>query len=718
MPAISRRTFLKAVAGSSVTAALAGCQKPRRWVNLEPYVRPPEEQLAGVATWYATTCHACPAGCGIVVRVMNGRALKIEGNPEHPLNQGKLCARGQASLQQLYHPDRVQQPLRQEERGSRRFQPLAWEEALNSLVDRLQAAGSRFAIWEGSATPTHLHHLFQRFTTALGAEPPLRHDLYAAFNQVAALQAPGTDSAPGSLPAFSLSQADLVLSFGADFLGSWLAPTRYGVEFGRFRSQPFGKRGYFVQVEPRMSPSGAKADLWLPARPGSEPLVAQTLVQLIADQELGSQERIRRARELAPGVNVDEAAASSDLSVAQLERLADLFAAAERPVVLPGPGTARIDTILALNTLAAAEGSVLPFAATPVPALSPASVSAASDIQALLERMRSGQVEILFVHGSNPLYDLPARTGIAEALAAVPFVVSFAPLIDETAAQADLILPDHTPLEGWGYQVVTPNFGLPVVGSQQPVVSPLGDTRATGDLLLALATRLPDAAGALPWADEVAYIEEIIRQLPPGAADGDDPAVRVARFRQHGGWWPAPEVAVQPAGSLPVPRSPSPVQVATTEGDYPYLLHLYLSELLGDGQGAALPWLQSTPAPMTTIAWQSWLEIHPETAATLGVENGDLVRVRSAAGELEVPVYLYPAIRPDTVAMPLGQGHTDLGRYARNRGVNPVALLGADASAAAPVPVQLAATGRHINQATFENVLGVREGFENEAIPG
>ena len=101
---VSRRRFLKIGAAGAATAVLAGCQPQRPWVILEPHVRPPEQELAGVATWFASTCRQCPAGCGVVVRVMNGRALKIEGNAEHPLNQGKLCARGQAGLQALSIP--------------------------------------------------------------------------------------------------------------------------------------------------------------------------------------------------------------------------------------------------------------------------------------------------------------------------------------------------------------------------------------------------------------------------------------------------------------------------------------------------------------------------------------------------------------------------------------------------------------------------------------
>src|SRR5512135_3164045 len=259
---VTRRDFLKLGATGLIAAALAGCEDPRRWVVLEPYVKPPEEQLAGQATWYASTCRQCPAGCGILVRIMNGRALKIEGNPEHPLNRGKLCARGQAGLQVLYNPDRLTGPVRQSQRGSRQFQPLSWNEALNTAFSKIQVAGQRVAIWSGSTTSGHLYDLFQRFTRSISAPNPIEFDLYAAYHGYQLLQ--NTDN---ELPSYALANADVVFSFGADFLGTGLSATRYGVEFGQFRQQPLGKRGYLVQFEPRMTNTGAKSDQWVPIRP-------------------------------------------------------------------------------------------------------------------------------------------------------------------------------------------------------------------------------------------------------------------------------------------------------------------------------------------------------------------------------------------------------------------------------------------------------------------
>jgi anaerobic selenocysteine-containing dehydrogenase len=727
---VTRRDFLKMGAASVASAVLAGCQTPRRWVELEPYVRPPEEQLAGVATWYASTCRQCPAGCGIVVRTMNGRALKIEGNPEHPLNRGKLCARGQAGLQLLYNPDRLTGPVQQAERGSRQFRPLDWGEAINALYDKLQSAGGAVAVWAGSTTSGHLYGLLQRFTSAIGAPDPLVFDLYTAlhgYHQLASSN--GKLFGQAELPAYDLEGADVVLSFGADLLGTGLSAVHYGVEYGKFRTQRLGKRGYLVQLEPRQSTTGAVADRWLPVRPGSEALVAAALLRLIADKALGPDDRVQRARALAGEVDVNSVATASDLAVDELYELARLFATTDRPLAIPGAslagGTGAASAVAAVQALNIVAGTVGLSSGSPSSNLARRPVSSFADVQTLIEKMRGGEVEVLLVHGTNPSYELPPKVGFQEAVSAVPTVVSFSPLVDETAVQADLILPDRTYLESWGYEVVSPGFGLPIVSSQQPVAAPLFDAHSTADVLLTVARGIPAAASALPWVDEVAYLKKTITQLPPGAAGGSGEEMLWARFLQHGGWWPAQARAT--ASLSPAPPEPIQVSPATfqgEEGQYPYFLHLYTSPLLSDGRGANLPWLQGSPAPMTTMAWQTWVEMHPDTAGEIGVDDGDIVRVTSPYGELEAPVYLYPAIRPDTVAMPTGQGHSDYGRYARDRGSNAMGLVGAETGtggssfAWADVRVQVAPTGRQVAMARFENREGVVEGFANQAFPG
>ncbi len=733
---LTRRNFIQLGVMASSAAVLAGCQAPRRSVTLEPYVKPPEEQLAGTATWYASACRQCPAGCGIVVRVMNGRAKKIEGNAQHPLNRGKLCARGQAGLQWLYNPDRLQSPAQQATRGSRQFKRVHWNEAINTLIGKAQSAGSGVAVWGDATMSGHLYDLFARFTQALGAPSPVVFDLYTAYHGYALLHATSRELfGVDELPTYDVSHAEVVFSFGADFAATGLSAARYGVEFGAFRSQALGKRGYFVQFEPKMTITGAKADQWLPITPGAEGLVAQAIARLIADRGFGSNERVTRARALAGAIDVNSVAAASGIAADELARLARIFAEVERPLAMPGSvltglpnGAESVKAVQALNLIA---GNVnrpggMALAALPAQAkLAKRKPSSLADAQKTIQQMNDGKVQVLFVHGANPVYDLPPQLGFLEALQKVPFVVSFAPIVDETAVWADLILPDRTYLEAWGYEAVSPNFATPVVSGQQPVVVPLYDSRSAADVLLTVAQRIPATAKALTWKDEVAFLKETVAQLGAGAAGGSGSGVLWSRFLQHGGWWLS---TATPTPALPSAQ-PAPLNVAPTpfqgdEKEYPFYLHIFMNDLLSDGRGASQPWLQGSPDGMTTVSWQTWVEINPKTAQQLGVQDGDVVKITSPNGEVEALVYTFPAIRPDTIAIPLGQGHTDLGRYAMNRGSNPMNLVGATADATgnsltwAAVRVKVTRTGRKQDLATFEYKAGVSNGFINQAFPG
>jgi anaerobic selenocysteine-containing dehydrogenase len=734
-PKITRRNFLKIATLGAGATILAGCANPRRWVTLEPYVRPPEEQLAGVATWYASACRMCPAGCGIIVRIMNGRALKIEGNPEHPLNQGKLCARGQAGLQLLYNPDRLNAPVVQASRGSHQFRAIAWEEGINTLFAKLQGAGDQVAVLGGSSMSGHLYDILERLTAAVGASAPVIYDPLVSMNGYTALK--DVDMAlfgEAVLPTYDLGNADIVISFGADLLGPGLSQVRYGIEYGKFRSGRLGQRGYLVQLEPHQSLTGAKADLWLPVQPGMEGLVAQAIIDLIASRSFAVPDplRVERAKLFAGPADLNKTAAATGISPTELLHLAQIFAEAEHPLAIPGGGlsglpdaNASLTAVQALNFIVAmAAGGTGGMSLSPEAQLSKLVVrpqpSSFIDMLALLGKMKAGVVKLLLVVGSNPAYELPLQAGLAEALAKVPYVVSFAPIVDETAAQADLILPDRTYLESWGYDVLSPAFDLPVVSSQQPVVTPRFDARSAADVLLTAAKGIPAAAAVLPWTDEVALLKEVVGGLPAGAVTGENGVVW-ERYLQHGGWWPAAAPAPQaaPTGEA---LKPQPLHLVAPQfqgdaGQYPFFLHLYVSSLLSDGRGANLPWLQASPDPLTTGSWQTLVEINPATAQKIGVVDGEVVKVASPYGEIEGYIYTYPAMRPDTVAIATGQGHIDYGRYASQHGSNPLLLVGAQL-AWASVRVNVTSTGRKVKLSIFEWKPGVEEGFPNQAFPG
>jgi len=685
---ISRRSFLKLAAGTMILSACAPVAYKAG--QFEPYVVPPEEELPGDPTWYASTCRMCPAGCGILVKLVNGRAKKIEGNPQHPLNRGKLCARGQAGLQVLYNPDRLKNAVAQPGgRGSRSFQPLQWQDALNSLLDNIESTDASKIAFLGGLMPDHLYYLVSRWLEAQGAPPPIMYDLFTA------LDGRGTSAKvseilfdSSSLPVYDIANANVVYSFGANFLENWMSPVGQNDAYGKFRQEQTGGRGFLVQFEPRMSATGAVADEWVPIRPGTEGLVALALGRIIVEGGSFSPEEAALYR----GVEVEPLATASGLTIEELYRFAGILVDAERPVAIPGGVPAGHTNgfnahlaVQALNLLLRQIGQTggvyltPPSPAETLPAAPPPNSFA--DVEALIERMKEGGVELLFVYGANPVFELPESAGFTQALEKVPNVISFSSFVDETAVQADLILPEDTYLESWGYQVVSPGSDRPAVSGQQAIVKRLYDTRSTADVILALAHAMGgNVAAALPWEDEMSFLEEATSTLFGSSLSPYQvrtPGEFWATWRQYGGWWADRQLLVEPVPSgftgkvLPA----SGPQFTGDALEFPYVLYPYPNLGLSDGRGANLPWLQEMPDPMTTASWDTWVELNPETAEILGVDNNDIVKVVSPHGELEAPVVVYPAIRPDVIAIPVGQGHTDFGRYAAGRGSNPINLL-------------------------------------------
>lgn len=726
---LNRRGFLKIAAGTGVATGLGSAI---RSVGIEPYVRAPEEELPGGASWYASTCRQCPSACGILVRVINGRPRKIEGNPSHPLNRGKLCARGQSGLQVLYNPDRLQNAVRQTGgRGSRQYAPLHWAQALETISEAITSLEDRARVaFLGGILPDHLFHLVSRFQEALGAPAPVLFDLHSAMEgraEAAAMSKRWFGSI--RLPLYDIAHAEVIFSFGANFLETWMSPVSYSYDYGTMRQGRVGGRGFLVQFEPRLSATGACADEWIPIKPGFEGLIALGIGRIIVEGNLGRVGSHRDHAHLYRNVNPADIAEASGIPVQELQRLAHVFADADRSMAIPGGMLAGLsntpdamDAVMALNVILrrlGREGGV--FLPQDVPSESfaaPIQPTPFADFENLVARMQAGEVEVLFVHSCNPVYELPAWTGFQEALKKVKLVVSFSSFVDETASWADLVLPDHTYLEGWGFQVASPGADRPVVSGQQPVVQPLYDTRSTADVFLALSAQIGgELAETLPWKDEVAFIEESSAELigsSIGVYDAITPSGFWSRWRQYGGWWSDKPIRQEPeATGLPQEPLQVPFPIFNGEADqFPFHLLPYETITLSDGRGANQPWLQETPEPMTTARWNTWVELNPATASQLGLHDNDVVRVISAYGQLEAPVVLYPALRPDVVAIPIGQGHHDYGRFAAQRGVNVIELLAPSQATTAgnlawgSTRVRLEAVNRSENLARLENLDG------------
>jgi len=712
---ISRRDFLKvAGVGAASGAVLTGCGPASRQVIREPYTQMPEYTFNGKSTYFATTCRECSAGCGLVVRTYQGRAIKTEGNKHNPVNLGKTCARGQATLHGMYNPDRVTEPVEQGRNSSLSSDAMDWDDAIQVVTDALVDTDPAEIAFLMGLAPDHLYDLTTELTDAIGAPAPVRYGALGAFEARATLVRAAENVLGGSgLPFFDLANADLTFSFGANFLETWLSPVAYTRHYSRMRKQE--KRGTLVHFEPRMSQTAAKADEWIPVRPGTDGLVALAIGRLVAETSLPTLPRAF--------VNVDVAAAAeaSGVSEETLSHLAEMFSRAERPLAIPGGaalgqsnGQQTAEAVLALDALAGNFGQpggvyLSPVAPTADEYHRPANLQ---EIEEFIARMNAGEVRALFIHGVNPVFELPKSLGFEAALENVPLVISFATFPDETALRSDYIFPDHHGLESWGYQRIATGVGPSTLSGAQPVVVPFYNTRATADVLLAAS------AGALPYADEVAFIQDKLTPLIENKAanfNADEINAFAAYFQQFGGWWTNADALVAPEPNAL--NETMSVDAPEFEGEGEFTLLPFVSPVLAEA-GANKPWLQEVPDPTTTVMWNTWVEINPETAHELGIENDDVVRIISDAGELEVPVYLYPAIRPDVIAIPFGQGHTAYGRYAEGRGVNPFDLLSPKSNEAgdlafAGMKVRIEKTGVKRELARLESKLGVYgEGLE------
>ena len=726
---ISRRDFLKiAGAGGAVATVLTGCGPMSVYTRREPYTKMPEYTYNGQSTYYATTCRECAAGCGLVVRTMQGRAIKVEGNKLNPVNLGKTCARGQATLHGLYNPDRVKGPVGKRSRGSKDYAAnIDWDAAVQVVTDALTNNKPQETAFLLGTAPDHLFDLVSDLCKALSAPAPIRYGALSLFEARATLgEAARAVFGKPDVLFFDMAGAEVTFSFGANFLETWLSPVAYTRGFAKMRQGNPRRRGYLVHFESRMSQTAAKADEWIPIVPGTEGLVAAALGRLIGEKKFGT-----APAAFANAKTAEEVSSISGISVETFEHLAELFAGAQQSLAIPGGsalgqhhGLENAKAILGLNALVNNLGQPGGVYFTPASPLgdeyhTPATAQAMGE---LVAKMESGAIKTLFIHGVNPVFELPKALGFAEALGKVPNVISFASFPDETAMLADYIFPDHTALESFGYQRVPTGSGQSIISGAQPVVAgvPDHDTMATADVLLAAVAKVGGAAAsALPFNNEVAFIQSKIEGLIT-ATDGYHAAAEIntfwAQFQQFGGWGKNGTGLSSPTAALDKALE---VHEPVYEGEGEFHLVPFISPTLGEA-GANKPWLQELPDPTTTVTWGTWVEINPETAKELGVDNDDVVLIKSEAGSLEVPVYKYPAIRPDTIAIPFGRGHTAYGRYAEGRGVNPADLLaptfnsvGDLAFSSMKVTVEKV-PGKKKQLARLEGIIGVY-GYGNES---
>ena len=674
---LTRRNFL-AWAGIAATGAIA-CDLFDDELRVQSPAAIPEDLVNGRDNWYATYDAAEPGGQGLLVRVMEGRAKKVRGNPRFPTNQGKQSPAADAILQSLYHPDRIAGPLlRTGPRGAGSFRSISWDEALNRFNAAVNERG------DGMLLVTEPRNAgFARIADAFADTFGGRRLAFAAVDDAAYRRAVEDILGSSRLPYYDIANADTLVSFGSDFLSTWGSPVSFAAGYGKFRSgDNTGHRGSHYHFDARYSLTAANADKWLPIAPGTEGHAALALAWTMltmgnAGGDIDAMTNGQGAAALsafspdnvAGALQIPEAALDGGTLAEFFEELAKKLG---RNALALGGGDAagahrngrfNAAAVLSLNFVMDNVGRTGGLLLNPDN--SPRGLSAAAapatlaDWQRAASDIDNGATRLVIVHNADPVYGLPAGVGMGNALRNEnATVISASPFIDETNVLADLIIPDRTALEEWGDHIPEPGPGYAVYAIQQPVVNPLSDLdpRSFADIMIAAANDL-GRGDAMP-ADSY---EQLIR------SSVETLGVDFTATLQNGGLWdettpvhrPAPAGLLNDVAAMNAPVNP------VGSGDFqllPYQHHTIL-----DGRHAHLPWAQSAPDPLTTVTWQTWVDINEQQGRGMGLREGDVVNISTDAGSISALVYLNPGTPPGIASVPMGGGRRSGSEYAAGR---------------------------------------------------
>jgi anaerobic selenocysteine-containing dehydrogenase len=776
--AFNRRNFIKLVLGGAVGTAFAPipwkmADDSTIWTQNWPWLPVPP---VGAVSQANTVCQLCPGGCGIEVRKIDQRAVKIEGRPDYPTNPGGICPLGSGGLQLLYNENiRHRGPMkRMGPRGSGEFAAVSWDQALQEVVDRLadlrrQGRPQAVVAVDGNPARSSMALLIKRFMEAFGSPNYTRipdvEDTYALVNLL-------MEGYQGPM-SYDLENADFVLSFGCGLLEGWGAPGRVLNAWSLWRGGPRKGKTTVVQIEARASNTASKADQWLAVRPGSEAALALGLAHVIIAENIYDKDFVEydafgfedwiaedgRARRgfrsmvlerYAPTAVAKATGLDADLIVA----VAKGFAEAKAPIALCGKGKGNLSgdlyEFMAVQSLNALVGNInqpggvsvhrrpLP---EPWPEIEPNAIASEGLKSARLDQAGTkaypfsgslagnladtiltsiqSPVDTVLVFSANPAYTLPDGGAFRSALKKVPFIVSFSPFKDETAAMADLILPDHVYLEKTDDVVWPTGLPDPFYALTQPVVEPLYDTRHSGETLIRLAKMLQGSvAEAFPWKD----YEDVLKARAKGLFEsgrgqtGDSPFEEMWRKLAAGGFWYQPHhdqegrqgLFQTPSGKFEffsqrieaalgdlirgrsahvtlremglgddehlacMPHYIAP-EAAAEEGQEEYPLLLLPYDLINISSG----WLPNPPYLYKTLfdhqlrEEDSFVELNPETAAKYNLKQGDRIVIESARTTLKARLNLFAGAMPEVVFIPAGLGHTAYDAYQRDKGVNP-----------------------------------------------
>ena len=654
---VDRRDFLKFFSAAAVASSAACVRRPLE--KAVPYVNQPVDQAIGVPTFYATTCGECASGCGITVKTSSGLPIKIEGNAEHPLSQGSTCATGQASLQGLFHPDRRTAPGFRE---GGRISTYAWEDVYEVLGKRID--GKKVAIFTNGSTGSRNAFYGDVLKKMGGSENDLytyeANSLYEAMTEAHQMVF-GVECMPR--PDMRLSK--VIVGLGTDFLDVGTSPVFFAKNFANFHSLRGSDFGKFIQFETMMTQTGAKADERHVIPPSSEIVVALLIMKSLIEKNVSGSSKEQANRILA----ANSAIVSGGYELVGVSK--DVFDhVAEELLKAPSmvlAGNSAFDdnaTMLQvaaalINDMIGAYGKTLfvdrGWMRAPV---------RTGDLSRFMEN--ASKYDVVVFIDTNPVFSVPSSFGFADLVKKIPMVISMQSSPVEMDDYAHVVLPVNHSLESWGDEHPVAGFW----SARQPVVRTVKDSRQAEDIFLWL---LAAQKKSLPFQDYRAYLNDkwkSLMSLVDVKGVDFDTFVKAVLRRGFAGKLetrPAPSIK-DVSGAFKIAAS------ATGKG---LRLMAPLDPRLGDGRGADKPILQEIGDGMTSIAWDSWVAMNPNTAAQLGFKRNDLLLIETGAGSVKVALYPLPGLHADAVVINRGNGHSkEAGLVQGGVGIDPLALCG------------------------------------------
>ncbi len=676
---VARREFLTLMGASMAMASFACARRPVH--KIIPYVVKPEEIVPGNGTFYASTDPT--TGDGLLVKTREGRPIKLEGNPDHPINRGRLSARGQAALLDLYDTERLRETMKGDRKGG--MAVISTGDADQAIRARLRSAGGKVRVLTGPIMGESTARLVKEFVSQTGGEH-VQWDVLA-LDDVMDGQADAYGQAV--LPSYRFDQADVIVSLGADFLGTW----PFAVESNRLFMKSRKLEGAARQAnmselhtfESVMSLTGANSDQRHGVRPGDEMRVGLALAhELIVNRKLTRYAADSAVTAALSGYKPEAIASEIGFDVKVIRELAGKLWAARGQSIVVGGGIATRTAesrglqavVNLLNSALENDGKTIDGTA----AYAPRRGGGYASVAKLVQEMKAGQVDLLIIAGTNPCYSLEA-IGFEAALAKVGMVVTSSLTANETTRCSDFAFADLHFLENWGDAQARRGY----VSLQQPVIAPIhAGCRGFEESILSWMGRKDS------WHDYVkaTWRDTVFKEV--GSVAGFDffweSALRdgiVDRYAAKGTRPTGSARSFKTAALQSVPKYSAMPNEAIT-------LALYPKVGMHDGSQAGNAWLQELPDPVTTVTWDNYISVGPGLAKNLNLQKNEVLKVSVGERVMELPALVQPGMHPYAVSIAVGYGRKAAGKVGTGVGVNVFPLVEARGN-------QLVFSGQKVN---------------------